>query len=231
MSAAPQAESKHQELRRPKMHWIDHNFLPDICGTVDRFIVNRHGEVDGLVLMYEPDRFLFVHLPPHLGPQITSAVAPSDAVRVRGLRPRGADMIAAVAVIASDGRAIVDNGPDGKEEPKPQPRQEKARKIEAEGVVRISLFGPKGELRGALLDNGDCVRIGPKEAAPVAALLRPGATVAARGDGLESANGRVVTAAEIGPDLAHLRPVKDGKDKPKEKKAHAPNQSAAIGAE
>jgi hypothetical protein len=56
------------------MHWIDHNFLPDICGTVDRFIVNRHGEVDGLVLMYEPDRFLFVHLPSGAGHNVGGCV-------------------------------------------------------------------------------------------------------------------------------------------------------------
>jgi hypothetical protein len=35
------------------MHWIDHDFLPDIGGTVERFIVNHHGEIDGLVLEYE----------------------------------------------------------------------------------------------------------------------------------------------------------------------------------
>jgi hypothetical protein len=69
--------------------------------------------------MYEPDRFLFIHLLPHLGPDITSAVAQGDAVRVRGVRPRGADMVAAVAVISSDGGLILDNAPDGK---KPQPR-------------------------------------------------------------------------------------------------------------
>jgi len=30
------------------MHWIDHNFLPDICGAVDRFIVNRTARSMGL---------------------------------------------------------------------------------------------------------------------------------------------------------------------------------------
>jgi hypothetical protein len=29
------------------MDWIDHDFLPDIGGAVERFIVNRHGDVDG----------------------------------------------------------------------------------------------------------------------------------------------------------------------------------------
>jgi hypothetical protein len=221
MSAASQAESKHQELRRPKMHWVDHNFLPDICGTVDRFIVNRHGEVDGLVLMYEPDGFLFVHLPPHLGPEITSALSPGATVRVRGIRPRGADMVAAVAVIASNGRLILDNGPGGKDERK-EPRHEKAKKTEVEGVVRMSLFGPKGELRGALLDNGDCVRLGTKEAIHVANLLHPRAALAARGESFEFAHGRVLAATEIGPDRVHLRALKDSSPEPEAKKAHGP---------
>jgi len=192
------------------MHWIDHDFLPDIGGAVERFIVNRHGDVDGLILMYEPDRFLFVHLPPHLGPEITSAVAQGDAVRVRGLRPRGADMVAAVAVIASDGRLILDKGPDDKNERKPQPRHEKVKKVEVEGVVRMSLFGPKGELRGALLEDGNLVRLDPKEAARVANLLRPGAALAARGEGFEFAHRNVVAAGEIGPDRVRLRSTKDG---------------------
>ena len=214
------------------MHWIDHDFLPDIGGAVERFIVNHHGDVDGLILMYEPGRFLFVHLPPHLGPEITSAVVPGDRVRLRGLRPRGADMVAAVAVIASDGRVIVDNGPGGKDEQKPRLRQDRAKKIEVEGVVRMSLFGPKGELRGALLENGDSVRVGLKEAAHAAHLLRPGATLAAHGEGLESACGRVVSVAEIGPDPMNLRPAKEGTHEPRSKKTPAaPNQAMAVGVE
>jgi hypothetical protein len=214
------------------MHWIDHDFLPDIGGAVERFIVNHHGEVDGLILMYERDKFLFVHLPRHLGPELTSAVAPGDAVRVRGIRPRGADMIAAVAVISSDGRLILDNGPDEKDEQKPRPRHEKSKMIEVEGGVRMRLFGSKGELRGALLDNGDSVRIGPNEAVHVAELLRPGMALAARGEGLESRYGRVVSAAEIGPDLARLRPIEEGAHEPKPKKkapGAVPNQPAADG--
>ena len=32
------------------MHGVDQDFLPDIGGAVERFIVNRHGQVDGLIL-------------------------------------------------------------------------------------------------------------------------------------------------------------------------------------
>jgi hypothetical protein len=212
------------------MHWIDHAFLPDINGSVERFIINRHGEIDGLVLTYEPDRFLLVHLPPHLEPEINSSVTPGDRVRVRGIRPRGADMIAAVAVIAHDGQLILDNGPDY--EATPKPTHEKTKRIEVAGVVRTSLFGPKGELRGALLENGDMIRVGPKEAAHVAELLRPGSRLAARGEGLELAHGRVVCSTETGPDIARLRPVKEAKLEPKPRTMPgAPDQPLAIDTE
>jgi hypothetical protein len=212
------------------MHWIDHDFLPDIGGTVERFIINHHGEADGLVLEYERDRFVLVHLPPHLGPEITSAIKPGDAVRVRGIRPRGADMISAVAITASDGRVILDGGPDGENEPEAKRHRAKTARFEVAGVVRMSLFGPKGELRGALLENGDIIRVGPREAVRIAALLRPGSAVAARGESLESAHGRVVAAVEIGLDPTRLRPVKERPAEPKPKKPHgdSPGRPVAV---
>ncbi|HWF94278.1 MAG TPA: hypothetical protein VG291_04890 [Xanthobacteraceae bacterium] len=75
---------------------------------------------------------------------------------------------------------------------------------ETEGTV-----APKGELRGALLQDGSTVRIGPKEAQRFANLLRPGASMAVRGDGIETPYGRVIESREIGCDLAHLEPAKD----------------------
>lgn len=32
------------------MHWIDPESLPEIAGTLERFIINTHGEVDGFVM-------------------------------------------------------------------------------------------------------------------------------------------------------------------------------------
>jgi hypothetical protein len=211
------------------VHWIDHDCLPDTRGKVERFIANHHGDIDGLVLEYERDRFLLVHLPPHLGREITSAIKPGDAVRVRGIRPRRADMISAVAVIAADGRAILDNGPDGVKEPDAK-RDRATKRSELAGVVRMSLFGPKGELRGALLKSGEVVRVGPKEAVHVAALLQPGSALAARGDSLESAYGRVLSAVEIGTDAARLQPVKAGPAEAEPKKPHgdSPHRALAV---
>jgi hypothetical protein len=194
------------------MHWIDPEYLPETKGTVERFVMNPHGEIDGLILDCGTDAAVLVHVPPHLSAQIEAAVHPGKAVRVRGVRPRGADMIAAVAVFAADGRAIVDDGPGDKHHKDAclnAPKKHAAQKSQIAGTVRLSLHAPKGELRGALLQDGSTVRIGPKEAQRFAKLLQPGASVAVRGDGIETPHGRVIESREVGCDLAHLEPAKD----------------------
>jgi hypothetical protein len=93
------------------MHWVDPDFLPDTKGRVERFIVNPHGEIDGLILTYDDKKVVLVHVPPHLDREIETSVRPGDEIRVRGIRPRNADMIAAIALTTADGRTIVDDGP------------------------------------------------------------------------------------------------------------------------
>jgi hypothetical protein len=193
------------------MHWIDPDFLPDVRGTVERFIVNPEGEIDGLILTYDNDRFLLVHVPPHLQRELEAAVKPGESIRVRGIRPRDADMIAAVSLTANDGTVIVDNGP-GADLKHPHQRG-KPSTVAFAGTVRLPLFGPKGE--------GSIIRIEPKMAARFIEWLRPRASIAARGNGLETKHGRVVTAKEIGPDLSHLMSATDLPREPKLKKEPA----------
>lgn len=204
------------------MHWIDPDSLPETVGTFERFVLNPHGEVDGFVLKDKKARLL-VHTPPHMDKEITRHLRQGETVRVRGVRPRGANLLAAVAVTNAAGREIVDNGPDhDREHPKV-----KHTEMTAEGTVELSLFGPKGELRGALLSDGTVLRIGPKEAEHVAALLAPGAMVAARGDGLQTKHGRVIHVDEIGPDEDRLKQIKKPKPKDKKPKHGHPHAHAA----
>jgi hypothetical protein len=196
------------------MHWIDPDSLPEVSGTVERFLLNPHGEVDGFV-MTRDGIAVVVHTPPHLEEELTRHVKPGDCVGIHGVKARGADLLAAVAVTTKDGRRIVDNGPDHERE---HPRHAH-RKMEVEGTVRLSLFGPKGELRGALLANGTIMRIGPREAEEIADLLAPGSKLAVRGEGIETRFGRVIHAKEAGHELAALKPLKH--DKP-EKDKHGP---------
>jgi len=120
-------------------------------------------------------------------------------------------MIAAVALIAADGQAIVDNGPDHNDRHQPRKGAAKSAVVKgltAEGKVYLSLHAPKGELRGALLEEGSIVRVGPKEVERFRTLLQPGAHTAVRGDGIETPHGRVIEGKEIGHDLADLQPTK-----------------------
>jgi hypothetical protein len=123
-----------------------------------------------------------VHTPPHLADELTREMKAGAKVGVRGVRPRGAHLIAAPAVTAENGRQIVDRCP---EHDRKHPKLDH-RKMEAKGTVRLSLFGPKGELRGALLADGTILRLSPKEAKDVAGLLAPGTTVAAISEGMQA---------------------------------------------
>jgi len=140
------------------MHWIDPDCLPETKGQVERFLINPRGEIDGLVLNGAKNRATLVHVPPHLCADIEAAIRPGETVGVRGVRPRGTDMIAAVALTAADGTAIVDHGPDRNRRDKPRKNGRGAAPVEntkVAGTVRLSLYAPRGELRGALLEDGN----------------------------------------------------------------------------
>ncbi len=192
------------------MHWIDPDCLPETKGNVERFLVNHHGEIDGVVLG-DAAGVTLIHIPPHLSAEIEAAIQIGDPARVRGVRPRGASMVAAVALIAADGRTIVDRGSEGRQDEQSLKQRERPyppKDVKVAGTVRLSLYSPKGELRGALLDGGTIVRIAPKHAHLFADLLQPGASAAVRGEGIETPHGRVVEVREIGSDLESLMPVK-----------------------
>jgi hypothetical protein len=77
-----------------------------------------------------------------------------------------------------------------------------------------SCMGPKGEKRGALLEDGRIVRMPPHTAESLHDKLAPGHKLAARGDGLTNALGTVVAAKEIGVSLTALHPVEAKKPGP-----------------
>ncbi len=201
------------------MHWIDPKFLPQINAVFERFIVNRHGRIDGLVVSHAHESLL-VHVPPHLHELIERAVRPNELIQVRAVRLRGVNAIAAIAITTADRVEIVDDGPDHADKRK---SEETAVAVEEDanldGLVRLPLLGPKGELRGALLTDGTVVRVGPEDAKHVAHLLAAGARIAVRGKRLLTSHCAVVTAAEIGHNASELKTIKKVKpEKHKRKK-------------
>ncbi len=196
------------------MHWIDPDHLPETTGTVDQFLVNKHGEADGFLLTDGGE----VHVPPHLSPALLRNVRPGSKVKIRGVRPRGVDMIAAVAIDTAKGR-ILDEGPHAREEDDAF-EDAKHAPMSLQGIVKQAIHGPKGETRGAVLEDGRIIRLPPHEAERFADLLKTGKEIAARGDGAMTSFGTVVEAREIGASEKTLQAIEDKKHGPKHGPKH-----------
>ncbi len=175
------------------MHWIDPACLPETRGKVTQFLLNPHGELDGLVLNTAGST-LQVHFPPHMTKQVMKHISVGNAIRVHGVKPRDANVIAAVSLTSAQGAELVDEGPQhhGPKAPKPE-----GKPMDIQGEVTLSLYGPKGELRGALLDDGTSLRMPPHAAAELVDYLSPGACVQAWGNGVKNKYGRTIDVHDI----------------------------------
>ncbi len=195
---------------------FDLSQLPATHGTVRFFTLTPRGEVDGFVLADGTE----VHLPPHLSAQLAAAVKVGDAVTVRGLRAAAVPMVAAMSVTGdANGQSVVDTGPEGRGGPGPDRGPGAPPALvgpavvgpavigEVSGKVLIALHGPRGELNGAMLEDGTALRLPPPEATRLAAMLQPGQAVVAQGPAVTSALGRVVMVRGIGATREALQPV------------------------
>jgi len=193
---------------------FDPNQFPAIQGKVAEYSLTPRGDVDGLILADGTE----VHLPPHLGTQLVYAVKPGDAVTVRGLRAKAIPMVQAMSIKNdATGSTVTDTGPAG-----PRGPREAQQPLTAQGRVKAQLHGPRGELNGALLEDGTIVRLPPPEAQRLASELAPGASLTVRGGGFSGTLGRVIEARSIGPDGTHLTAVAAPPPPPRPGLGHRP---------
>ena len=192
--------------------------LPAIQGKVAEYSLTPRGDVDGLILADGTE----VHLPPHLGTQLVYAVKPGDAVTIHGLKARAIPMVQAMSIKNdATGSSVTDTGAGGP----PGPR-EAQQALNATGRVKAQLHGPRGDLNGALLEDGTIIRMPPPEAQRVASMLTAGAPVTVQGQGIEGPLGRVIEARLIGPDTGHLSQIAAPPPHP----GHRPPPSGPAGA-
>jgi hypothetical protein len=166
----------------------DSTQLPETRGIVKQYTLTPRGDVDGLILNDGTE----VKLPPHLTSQLVFAVRPGDAVTVRGLKARALPLIDAASVTNfATGVSVVDDGP-------PDGPGRFATEQTITGKIASQLHGKRGEINGAVLDNGAIIRLPPPEAARLEAMIQPGQPVTVRGAMLKTALGTVVDAAAMG---------------------------------
>jgi hypothetical protein len=170
----------------------DPNQFPAIQGRVAQYSLTPRGDVDGLILADGTQ----VHLPPHLGAELVRVVKPGDAVTIRGLRAQAIPVIQALAVTSdSSGQGVVDSGPPATP---PAPPATGWQWIKVQGRVHEPLYGPRGDMNGALLEDGTQVHLPPDQAMTMSASLAPGQTLVAQGYGADGPYGKFVDAREIG---------------------------------
>jgi hypothetical protein len=94
------------------------------------------------------------------------------------------------------------------------------------GIIKALTYAPRGEIDGAVLDNGTIVHVPPPVGIQYASLFRIGAPLAASGYGTANGYGRSFEATLIGPSAGQMRPVaaagygpRDGSPGPKARAA------------
>jgi hypothetical protein len=79
--------------------------------------------------------------------------------------------------------------------------------MDAHGVIKAQLHGPRGDLNGAMLEDGTLIHLPPPEAQRLAPQLAIGQTVFVQGGGIANALGRVIMVHAIGQSADKLTPL------------------------
>lgn len=170
--------------------------MPEVKGKVAQYTLTPRGEVDGLILADGTE----FHIPPMFSTQIVAVVKPGDAVTIHGLKARALPMVAAASLTNDSTGASVTISP-------PHEHHLPGATLEATGRIRSLLHEPRGDVDGALLEDGTILRLPPREATKLAAMLTVGNTVVVKGNGYAGTLGRVIAVRDIGPDantLTHI---------------------------
>jgi hypothetical protein len=181
--------------------WFDPTQLPTFTGTVERFLVNPAGETDALLFREGPQ----VVFPPDIAAAVREAAPPGRTLVVWGIRARQAPVITMLAFASAPDATpgVVDRfywrlgGAARPESPR----------LAVSGAVKAPYFAPQGQVAGAVLEDGSVVILPPGATEAFAALLRPGARLAAEGPGFQGEAGRALVADRLGEQPDALRPV------------------------
>jgi hypothetical protein len=177
-------------------------------GAVVQYLMNHHGEVDGLLLGDGTQ----VHFPPHMEKDLVAVAKPNDSVSVQGYRSFGGPVMRAYVITnTKTGQSITKREPTLLDRPIIPPHVKDLSLVErhAEGIVRGLLYGPRGEVNGAVLEDRTIVRVPSHAAFQVANLLQVGRSISAIGYGTENEYGRVIEATAIGTSGKSMTPIND----------------------
>lgn len=176
---------------------IDPAYRSNFSGTVERYLLNPKGVVDGLFL----SNGLQVKFPPHMANSLSAAVKPGDRVKVAGVPGLSSNFgqeVRAYSITNTETqKTVLDQPPLYPPQPPVGSRYEN---LSAEGTAQHWLVGRRGEIKGIILSNGAQVRFPPHVGDQLTNLAQTGATIQAQGFGSRSSYGQVLEATSLTVD-------------------------------
>ncbi|KPL48611.1 hypothetical protein XAXN_12545, partial [Xanthomonas axonopodis] len=166
------------------------------------FLLNPNGEF-GALWRRNATRAGF---PPHLSSEGKAAVRAGDSVVVVGYRLGNRPLLQVSSIRSGrSGRELVDRPPTFGATPPPPPTPGQLTPLQSDGTIQRLVYGPAGEVNGALVSDGTVVRMPPHLALQFTDLLRVGAPLSASGFGVATPDGRAIEATQLGRDRSSLR--------------------------
>jgi hypothetical protein len=181
-----------------------------VRGTVSQYMVNPDGLVDGVLLSDNT----IVRFPPHMSQQLVQTVKPQDLISVDGFIEYQGTIHATTITNSASQQSVVDS-PPSPQNPPAGPGQEVRQPMSATGTIKVLTHAARGEIDGAVLDNGTIVHFPPPVGTQYANLFRVGAPLAAAGYGTINTYGRSLEATSIGPSADHMQTVTATDDRPR----------------
>ena len=198
--------------------------LPTVRGVVTHFTLIPRGSTDGFFLE-DGTQVLAV---PLFSANLIKTLHSGDAVTVYGLKATGDKaLVMAMIVINEQSKQSVLLGdiplmlamgqtpnhehPSAAHDSSPPSPTTSQTAVSVPGLihgrVKFPIYGPRGDVSGALLDDGTVLRVASTEGQRVSALLRAGSVVWARGSASESPLGKLLLVQAIGPRESELKPL------------------------
>lgn len=160
-----------------------------INGTIQAYLLNRSGQIDGLLLFDGKQ----LHLPPHCGTALQQAVKPGDTIEAL-VEPGkesslGQEFRTQHLTNTQTGQTVTDQPPPS-ESPEGQP-------LQVEGSIAHWLVGHKGEAKGFILSDGTYLHIPPHVGKTLTERVKQGDRILAIGYGTRNDIGTSLTVEAI----------------------------------
>ncbi|MBV9386739.1 MAG: hypothetical protein JOZ78_09960 [Chroococcidiopsidaceae cyanobacterium CP_BM_ER_R8_30] len=146
-----------------------------ISGTVQAYLLNRSGDIDGLLLFDGKQ----LHLPPHCGTALQQAVKPGDTIEALvepgKESPLGEEFRTQRLTNTQTGKIVADQSSPSASLPE-QP-------LQVEGSIAYWLVGHKGEPKGFILSDGTYLHVPPHIGKTLTERVKQGDRIVAQGYG------------------------------------------------